>query len=460
MRKVWFLATILVILSLVGASVGCSKATTTTTTTATTTTKTTTSSTTSSTTTAATTATTTSVKPTTTAPVDPVKIGLIDAVTGPYAAYGKTFSAGSLAAIQMVNDAGGIKSLGGAKIVVSMGNGDGTAPTAASEVERLITSEKVSAIIGSTASTENLAQIPLHERYQVPVVTILGDTTQYDKGYKYLFGVTVTMQTIGRLQGDFVDWLAKNYGAPTDRIAICTISPGLVTQSDVLVSRLAALGYKNIVANESFAGTVTDQSPLVLKLKAANPSLVIYNGSSADSVLFLKACYTYDYYPWLIGTPANLGASATRDALGADVAKKTLARPNVFVAGGGAFADAYTKIPTLVDFQNLVKKLNPGQAYDPSLASQGGARALVLMRAIENAASRNSVDIAAALRKVDIKSPDAYLVWADQYPQLKMSDAGLAVTGSIAGAQWADDMKVLQNIWPEEVATVKPRVQK
>lgn len=389
-----------------------------------------------------------------------MKIGVLESTTGALGPYGSAYVEGQKVAIQMVNDAGGIKSLGGAKIVMVEGKGDSTPATATAEVERLINSEKVVAISGPTSTAEILAAIPMFERYKVPQVGGLADETQYQKGYRFVFGTTMGGRSIGRQQAEFVDWLAKNYGLPTERIAIATLTPALTPRHEGLTARLAELGHKNIVLNETFPATVTDQSPLVLKLKAANPTLVIYLGVGADGIAFHKACATYDYYPWMVVDDNGYGGVIVRDGLPADTAKKTLIRPNVFGVGNGIAGDVYTRVPSLKTFKELWEKAYPGSKSHYPTVAQGAQRLLVLIRAIENAASRNPEAIADALRKVDIQAPDTYLVFGDAYPRNKMSESGLIATATIMAEQWADDLSGPQIIWPDSLANAKPRVKK
>gem|GEM_PF-1198950 len=456
LRKTCFVVIVAIIFSLIGTSLGCSKRTSTTTTAA----KTSASSTTS--TTSSSTSRSSATKPATSpTSVEPVKIGVLESVTGPYAVYGSAYLAGQKVAIQMINDAGGIKSLGGAKIVAAVGAGDSTATTSVSEMERLINSEKVVAITGPTATAEVLAMAPLAERYKTPLVSRTQDNSQFEKGARYLFSVGHTSQTIGKLGAEFVDWLAKNYGAPADKIAVAYMTPAWDGPVEAEIARLAELGYKNIVLKESFPATVTDQSPLVLKLKAANPSLVVYLGAAQDGIAFHKASYTYDYYPWLVSQPASFGQANIRDGLGPDVAKKTLARPNAFAAGTNIPTDTYSKTASFKAFQDAIEKAYPGNKFDPSITSLGATPVFVLAKALDMAASRNPDAIANALRKVTIEAPNPYLVWADMYPRLVMSDSGRVAGGSIQAAQWPDDLSSpLQAIWPPEIATAKPRVQK
>ena len=398
---------------------------------------------------------------TTTTPPAPVRIGILEDTSGVVAAYGNAYVEGQKVAVQMVNDAGGIKSLGGAKIEPVWGAGDSTATAATSEVERLISSEKVVGISGPTATAEILAAIPLFERYKVPQIGGLSDEAQFQKGYRFIFGSTGSFQNMGKQQADFVDWLAKNHGAPMDRIAIASQLPSFAARQQGLVDELTVLGYKDkIVMTESFAITVTDQSPLVLKIKSANPTMVIYQGVASDGVLFHKACNTYDYTPWLVMDDNSYGGTTTRDGLGTDLAKKILLRPNIFGVGNGIAGDLYERIPTLKAFKDLWTKAYPGSKSNYPTVSQGAQRLLILVRAIDNAASRNPEDIANALRKVDIKSGDPYIVFGDNIGGAKMTDSGLISAITVMAEQWKNDLSGPGVIWPASFANATPRIQK
>ncbi|MDD4876622.1 MAG: ABC transporter substrate-binding protein [Dehalococcoidales bacterium] len=392
--------------------------------------------------------------------VETVKVGILQSMTGPMAPYGSIFMAAMKFVVQMKNDAGGIKSLGGVKITVAEGD-DGSDPvTASSEVERLINKEKVVAIMGPTAAAQVLAVVPLATRYEVPLVLLNVSSEIFNQGSRYVFTDLPSGEIVGAKQAEFIDWLSKKHGAPTASIAIATLSPSRSMDTQGLISRLNELGYSNIVLNESFPATVTDHTPLVMKLKKQNPDMVVYNGNVMDAVAFYSACHTLDYYPWLVANYASFGATSVRDQLNPEVAKMTIGRPNAFCAGNNVYSDAYTRVPSLKDFQDAFNQAHPGHKYDTSMVAIGAFVAKILIRAIENAGSTDSVEIANALRELHIEAPDSDLVFADQYPEFKMTDSGVPSSGICMAGQWPDDMtSPLEAIWPESVANKEPRIK-
>lgn len=455
--NIFLVLTVIIVLSLALAGFGCKSAASTNST-STTASKTSITAVSTATSTSASTSTTTTAN--SKAPVATIKIGVLQDVSGAYSYYGQAFLEGTKVAIQMVNDAGGIKSLGGAKIEPVYGVGDSSVPTMLKEMERLITVEHVVAIVGPTITAEFVAAAPVAERYQIPIIGGPNVEDLFNKGYKYVFSTGVPGTNMGTQQVNFMDWLIKNYGAPSDHIATVYTPPSYTTGNTSAIARLAELGYPKPVIQEEVPYTVTDMTPLILKLKAANVSILLLNLSQPPTG-FYQAMYTLDYNPWLITAGAGFG-TPLRDALSPGIANKELPRPNHFMAGNAIFSDAYTTVPSLKAFYDLWKKQVPNSKITqyPDILSGGAQPTLALAQSIENAASRTPVDIANAFRVLVINSPSPYIVYSNQYPTLKMSNTGLVSTGNIEAAQWSDDMQSIQIIWPTEIAKAKPRVQK
>ncbi len=86
----------------------------------------------------------------------PIKVGILQPVTGALAYDGAQGQLGAEAALKVINDKGGIKSLGGAKLEMVFGDARSTPEGGTAEVERMA-SEGVAAIVGGFASPICLA---------------------------------------------------------------------------------------------------------------------------------------------------------------------------------------------------------------------------------------------------------------------------------------------------------------
>ena len=81
--------------------------------------------------------------------VEEVKIGVILPLSGPVAPIGETVRQGLDYGAAQVNEEGGIKSLGGAKIKLVYADSTGDPKVGMSEAERLIVEEDVVALMGA-----------------------------------------------------------------------------------------------------------------------------------------------------------------------------------------------------------------------------------------------------------------------------------------------------------------------
>lgn len=114
-----------------------------------------------------------------------IKIGLSTALSGGWSGFGAKPAGGFKVAIEHINALGGIKNLGGAKLVGVIGDDEATPEKALTQVERLINVEKVVATIGVwPTQTPTAAQ---SERNQTPCIDALGIAETWNRGYRYVF---------------------------------------------------------------------------------------------------------------------------------------------------------------------------------------------------------------------------------------------------------------------------------
>ncbi|MBV9066077.1 MAG: ABC transporter substrate-binding protein, partial [Methylobacteriaceae bacterium] len=102
---------------------------------------------------------------------EPVNIGALYPVTGSMAQIGQGCVNAAKLAVQMVNDAGGIKALGGAKLNLITSDIQSDTTVTRTETDRLINGSKVAAIHGCYASALTLIASEVAERAKVPLIT-------------------------------------------------------------------------------------------------------------------------------------------------------------------------------------------------------------------------------------------------------------------------------------------------
>jgi branched-chain amino acid transport system substrate-binding protein len=120
-----------------------------------------------------------------------VKIGNILPLSGSAAPLGKIGQQARDMAVEEINEAGGIKSLDGAKIKMVYADSKGDPATGVAEAERLITQENVSLITGCYQSGVAMPSTEVAERYQVPYfVPVPSEDVITERDFKYVFRFT------------------------------------------------------------------------------------------------------------------------------------------------------------------------------------------------------------------------------------------------------------------------------
>jgi len=256
------------------------------------------------------------------AEVGEIKIGLLFPLTGSMAPLGIDQMTGARIAIDLINERGGI--LGKYKITYVIADSKSDPKVAASEAERLASIERVQIVIGSYASPLALAATEVTERYKI-IYWEVGAVT--DSITLRNFTYVLRNQPIG---GDFGimsalflrDVVAPKLGKPPSAIKVAIIHEDGPYGTSVGTSNekmMKAFGF-NVVLREAYSASATDLSPLILKLKAADPDVILATGYYTDTVLFFRQAKELGLkFKVLIGHGAGHGLPATYQAVGKDM---------------------------------------------------------------------------------------------------------------------------------------------
>jgi branched-chain amino acid transport system substrate-binding protein len=204
-----------------------------------------------------------------------VKVGVLHPVTGALAFSGQQCREGALLAIEDINKAGGIKSMGGAKIQALLGDAQSTPQAGTAEVEKM-NEAGVSAVLGAYASAICLATTQAAAKYNLPHVVDVGVADQIvERGLKNTFrfgpGYRKCVQ-IGVANMHLLNTIA---GKPARTVMIIHEESLFGTGTAQLLStELPGYGYeiKEVVKH---ANPTRDFDNIVLRMKAVNPDIVI-----------------------------------------------------------------------------------------------------------------------------------------------------------------------------------------
>lgn len=205
----------------------------------------------------------------------PVKIGVLHPVTGALAYSGQQCREGALMAIEDINKAGGIKSLGGAKIEALLGDAQSSPQAGTAEIEKM-NEAGVCAVVGAFASAICLATTQAAAKYNLPHVVDVGVADQIvERGLKNTFRFGPGYRKSAEVAVSNLHVLNTAAGKPAKTVMIIHEESLFGTGTANLLAReLPGYGYevKEIIKH---ANPTRDFNNIVLRMKAVNPDIVI-----------------------------------------------------------------------------------------------------------------------------------------------------------------------------------------
>jgi len=312
------------------------------------------------------------------APSDTILVGEFASLTGSEATFGQSSHQGIALAVKEVNAAGGI---GGKKVELRVADDASKVDEAGTVVTRLITSDKVVAVLGEAASSRTIAGARVAQRYGVPLITPSSTNVQVtavgDKIFRVCFIDSFQATVLAR-------YIRDNLKAT--RVAVLydqaqAYSKGLATALTAEVKKRGG----EIVAQQAYSGGDQDFSAQLTTIREAKPE-----------ILFIPGYYTEG---------ANIAIQARKigldvPLLGAD----GWSSPQLGVIGGAAiegatYSDHYANDEARPEVQAFVSRFEAEYKQPPAdvLAALGYDAARVLFDAMARAGSTNGDAIAKAL---------------------------------------------------------------
>ncbi len=241
-----------------------------------------------------------------------IKLGILQPVTGAVAQDGQQGKIGAEAAIKAINDAGGIKSMGGAKIEMVFGDARSSPEGGTQEVEKM-QADGVCAIVGGFASPICLAASQAAARYDLPYIVDVGVSDAImtrDLKNTFRFGPgfgTVTKAALANL-----DKLNTAAGKPAKTVMLIhedgLFGSGL---AKLLAAELPKLGME-VVGTIAHPTPSRDMSNVALQIKDKNPDLLIPSSYYGEFVLLSRTLQQQKIKPKGIYAVLNGAASNFR----------------------------------------------------------------------------------------------------------------------------------------------------
>lgn len=384
-----------------------------------------------------------------------VAIGVIYPLSGASAQMGVDAQKGYETALEVINKdfdfdlplakGEGLAGLGGAKIRLVYADHQGDPQKGRAETERLITQEKVCAMLGTYQSAVAVTVSQTCERYQIPFVSADNSSPSlHTRGLKFFFRAAPHDEMFSKGMFDFFDAMKKKKGAKIETLALFHEDTIFGTDSANAQTKLAnERGYK-IVADLKYRANSPSLSAEVQQLKSANADVLMPSSYTTDGILLVKTMAELGYKPKaIVAQAAGFSEKALYDAVG-DKLEGAITR--------GSFSlDLAAKRPMVGKINELFKAKSGKDLNDNT--SREFMALVVLADAINRAKSTEGEKIRAALAATEIPGEQTIMPWK----RVKFDDMGQnndadPVLLQYAGGKFVtispEQAAVAEAIWP------------
>jgi branched-chain amino acid transport system substrate-binding protein len=237
---------------------------------------------------------------------DDVRVGILLPLSGPIAPIGQNNRRGHVLAIDEINAAGGIKSLGGAKLVIVDGDSQGNPKVGIQETEKL-DAQGVAAILGAYQSNVTFPTTQIAEKAGMPYIdpVAIADSITEGRNFKYTFKVAPRASWYARDQLTFIKWVGERTGKPIKRVVLM--------YEDTLFGQSTSKGQAesakdlgiDVMEKIAYPAETPDMTPTISRVKQIAPDALVLVSYIADAVLITKTMKELGVNIPIMGTSAG-----------------------------------------------------------------------------------------------------------------------------------------------------------
>jgi branched-chain amino acid transport system substrate-binding protein len=221
---------------------------------------------------------------------EPIKIGVVSPLTGRQAKVGKMQKNSYDLAVEEINATGGIN---GRQIMLIYEDDMDKPEVSSSAVEKLITKDKVLAVMGPYSSSATLPATATGEKYETPFLSPSGandDITR--RGFKWVFRINAPSSVYSKTIFQFLDDLAK-----PNTIAILFEDSSFGTGVAEAAKQLVEEKGIEVFANESYSRGTPNFRPILTKVKEKSPDVLFMVAYLSDCISLMHQIRELDINP-------------------------------------------------------------------------------------------------------------------------------------------------------------------
>jgi branched-chain amino acid transport system substrate-binding protein len=342
-----------------------------------------------------------------------VVIGAIYPLSGPTAQVGADAKHAFDTALEVVNTASnldlptaksaGLAGLGGARVRIVYADHQADPQKGRAEAERLITQEKVAAIVGCFHSSVSTTVSATCERYGVPFVCADSSSPSlHRRNLKFFFRTAAHDEMFSEAMFNFLDAM-KAKGQKIGSVGLFYEDTIFGTDSSNVQRKLAAeRGYK-LACDIKYRNSSPSLTAEVQQIKSANPDVLMPSSYTTDAILLVKTMSEMGYKPRsIMAQAAGFVEKPTLEAVG-DKLAGMITRASFSVDLGEKRASAHAI--------NEKFKARAGRDLNDQTSRQFTAL-IVLADAIDRARSTDGQKVRDALAATDIPGDKTIMPWS------------------------------------------------
>src|SRR6201997_2022196 len=338
----------------------------------------------------------------------------------------------------------GLPALGGARIKLIFADHQSDPQKGRAEAERLITQEKVCAVIGTYQSAVAVTVSQTCERYQVPFISADNSSPSlHRRGLKYYFRASPHDEMFSKAMFDFFDALRKK-GQKIETLSLFHEDTIFGTDSANAQSKLASeRGYK-IVSDIKYRANSPSLTAEVQQLKAADADVLMPSSYTTDAILLVKTMAELGYKPKnIMAQDAGFSEKALYDAVG-DKLEGVISR--------GSFSLDLAEKRPMVGLINQMYKAKSGKDFNDYTSRQ--FMGLILMaEAVNRAKSTDGDKIRESLAATDMPGDITIMPWKRiKYDEMGQNNDADPVLLQYLGGKFVtiapEQVAVSEAVWP------------
>ena len=336
----------------------------------------------------------------------------------------------------------GIAGLGGAKVRLVFADHQGDPQKGRAEAERLITQDKVVAIIGSFHSSVAATISVTTERYQIPYFSADNSSPSLNRrGLKYFFRAAAHDEMFTLAMFDFLDDMKKK-GKKIETVGLFHEDTIFGTDSSTAQRDAAkARGY-NVVVDIKYRANSPSLTAEVQQIVSANPDVLMPSSYTTDGILLVKTMAELGYKPKaMLAQAAGFAEKSLYDAVG-DKLDGLISRASFSL-------DLAAKRPVIAKVNEMFKARSGRDLSDNTSRQFMGL--LILADAIDRAKSQDGTAIRDALAKTNIPGEKTIMPWS----KVAFGEDGQNLNANPVLLQYLGGKFV--TVYPEAVAIASPK---